>query len=274
MQPEIILQSDVLDIIFENRNKAYGAYALRKQYDRRLLGSVSLVITCILIWFLFSFFKYPDRRSHGPYLKPVDDSTKLFQIPDQQPPPPSPPPPPPPPPQTVASIDNRMFKIVRDDLADKTPLATTDEMEDRVISTITQEGTPDENIQPPVSDAQKAGITEAPSHEEEPEIFRTVEVMPRFPGGNEALGKFLRQNLRTPEEDMGAGTRITVRVQFVVQKDGSIGDVEVLQSGGKPFDAEVTRVLNKMPSWTPGSQNGRNVAVYFTLPIVFETTEE
>jgi len=57
MQPEIILQSDVLDIIFENRNKAYGAYALRKQYDRRLLGSVSLVITCILIWFLFSFFK-------------------------------------------------------------------------------------------------------------------------------------------------------------------------------------------------------------------------
>jgi protein TonB len=99
-------------------------------------------------------------------------------------------------------------------------------------------------------------------------------LMPGFPGGTEALVRFLKQNLQTPEESMESGSRVTVKARFEAQRDGSIGGIEILQSGGKDFDEEVVRVLNKMPIWAPGSQNGRNVAVYFTLPIVFEATGE
>ena len=93
MQPDKILQSDVLDIIFENRNKSYGAYTLRKYYDRRMLSSVIVVVTAILIWFLFSFFKTPEKRNLSNILMPVQDSTKLIEVIDPPPPPPPPPPP-------------------------------------------------------------------------------------------------------------------------------------------------------------------------------------
>jgi hypothetical protein len=115
-----------------------------------------------------------------------------------------PPPPPAPPPQrhrmrqSITECQDREGRP-----ADKTPLATTDDMENRVIGTVTQEGIPDDNIQPPVS-TPKSGIAEAPGHEEEPEIFRNVEVMPRF-GRKRGPVKFLRQNLRTPGRH-GRGT--------------------------------------------------------------------
>ena len=149
-----------------------------------------------------------------------------------------------------------------------------DEMDKAVIGTQNIAGKEDDGIQPPVDDARKGGVVEPPRAAEEPEVYLTTEVMPKFPGGPDALVRFLKSHMRTPEEAMEAGSRIVVKARFVVQKDGSIGGIEILQSGGKPFDEEVMRVVNKMPDWTPGSQNGRNVAVYFTLPIVFEATEE
>jgi protein TonB len=270
MLPESILQSDVLDIIFENRNKAYGAYALRKQYDRRILGSVTLVISCILIWFLFSFFRPPVNRTTATHLKPIED-TKLVEFKEEIRPPITQPKIPQP---QVATVRNPTPIIVPDNKADTIPPPTTDEMEKAVIGLENKAGMDDDGTHPPVTDAKSGGIVDESKHNDEPEVYLTSEIMPKFHGGQEALIKFLRQNMRTPEEAMEPGTRVTVKVRFVVQKDGSIGEIEVIQSAGKVFDNEVVRVVNKMPNWTPGSQNGKDVAVYFTLPIVFETTEE
>lgn len=95
-----------------------------------------------------------------------------------------------------------------------------------------------------------------------------VEIMPSFPGGEGEMMKFIRDNLKYPKSgpaEQGLCTRITVR--FVVLADGSITDIQLIRSCFEEFDLAVINLIKKMPKWTPGKQNGKNVPVYFTLPI-------
>ena len=132
---------------------------------------------------------------------------------------------------------------------------------------------PNEAIVP--NAAPKGTGTEVKEAEPEKEIiFNRAEFMPEFPGGLAALQRFLSRNLKTPKDDMEAGAKIKVQVKFVVDKDGTITGINVEQSGGEIFDNEVIRVMKKMPAWKPGMQNGRNVAVYFTIPVVFQSGDE
>lgn len=101
--------------------------------------------------------------------------------------------------------------------------------------------------------------------------FTRIEKMPAFPGGEEALRRFFMRYLQTPDE-LEEGGKVRVVIRFVVGKDGSLSAYDISQSGGQVFDAEVVRVLKKMPKWTPGIQNGRPVAVYFNLPVTFMRT--
>ena len=94
------------------------------------------------------------------------------------------------------------------------------------------------------------------------------DVMPSFPGGMEALKKFLEKNLKNPTE-MNAEETITVRVKFIVGYDGMLKGFEVMQDGGEEFNQEVIRVLKKMPAWNPGKAHGENVSVMYSLPVVF-----
>lgn len=108
-----------------------------------------------------------------------------------------------------------------------------------------------------------------PAKEYEEAVFTTVEQMPEFPGGMNALFKYITANLKFPAiSDVCVQGRVVLR--FVVRKDGSIGDVEVLHSLHPSFDEEAVKVIRGMPRWTPGKQNGKPVAVYFTLPIRFK----
>lgn len=96
-----------------------------------------------------------------------------------------------------------------------------------------------------------------------------LEVMPQFPGGEEAMGTFLREGAEYPREALKAGVSGKVWVQFVVRKDGEVDSVHVFRGVHPALDAEAERVVRSMPPWKPATMMGRPVAVKFTVPIVF-----
>ena len=106
--------------------------------------------------------------------------------------------------------------------------------------------------------------------EDEEQIFQVVEEQPEFPGGNEALMKYFRDNVRYPVMAQEMGIQGKVICQFTVRKDGSVGDVVVLRSADKSLDAEAIRLVSKMPKWKPGKQRGKAVHCKFTVPVVFK----
>ena len=105
------------------------------------------------------------------------------------------------------------------------------------------------------------------------EVLDFADVMPEFPGGIEALKRYLVRNLRMPESSMEPGTTVHVIARFVVGEDGKVRDIEIIKEADAVFNIEVKRVISKMPDWKPGSQNHRNVAVYFNLPVNFVSAE-
>ena len=123
----------------------------------------------------------------------------------------------------------------------------------------------------------KANVTYVPVQvvETEPEeqtIFEVVEQMPEFPGGNAALMQYLNKNIKYPVIAQEQGVQGRVIVQFVVNKDGSIVDAQVVRSVDPYLDKEAIRVINTMPKWTPGKQRGKPVRVKFTVPVAFRLT--
>jgi protein TonB len=109
----------------------------------------------------------------------------------------------------------------------------------------------------------------ADGEEKKETVLGIAEVMPEFPGGTEALKKFLLKNLRMPENNLETGEQVKVIARFVVGADGRVRDIEIIQAADADFNQEVRRVVGKMPDWIPGSQNHRNIAVYFNLPVNF-----
>lgn len=123
-------------------------------------------------------------------------------------------------------------------------------------------------------DKNKQVVIQAPVQvavvEEESEVvFMVVESMPSFPGGDAALFKYLSDNIKYPVIAQESGIQGRVICQFVVNRDGSIVDIEVVRSVDKSLDAEAVRVISKMPKWTPGKQRGKTVRVKYTLPVNF-----
>lgn len=157
--------------------------------------------------------------------------------------------PPPPPPPVVQEVE--VLNVVEDDVeTESIEISTEDNKEEVVI----------------------AAPVEAPEEEEEEEVvFVVVESMPEFPGGQQALFKYLGDNVKYPVIAQENGIQGRVICQFVVNKDGSIVDIEVVRSGGDPsLDKEAVRVIKSMPKWKPGKQRGKPVRVKFTLPVNFK----
>ena len=157
-------------------------------------------------------------------------------------------PPPPPPP---APVEVEVLNVVEDDVeVEEIQINTEDDKDVEVV------------IAPPV---------EAPVEEEEEEvIFMVVESMPEFPGGQQALFKYLAENVKYPVIAQENGIQGRVICQFVVNKDGSIVDVVAVRSSGEPsLDKEAIRVIKSMPKWKPGKQRGKPVRVKYTVPVNF-----
>ena len=156
------------------------------------------------------------------------------------------PPPPPPPVQEV-----EVLNVVEDDVeTESIEINTEDDKDVEVV------------IAAPV---------EAPVEEEEEEVvFVVVETMPEFPGGQQALFKYLSENVKYPVIAQENGIQGRVICQFVVNNDGSIVEVEVVRSGGDAsLDKEAVRVIKSMPKWKPGKQRGKAVRVKYTVPVNF-----
>ena len=101
-------------------------------------------------------------------------------------------------------------------------------------------------------------------------VFDVVEVMPQFPGGQIAMLKYIMENMKYPEQAMKEGIQGRVAVRFIVEKDGSISNVEPVLSVHPLLNKEAVRVVESMPKWTPGKQNGKPVRVRFNVPIMFK----
>ncbi|GEP94309.1 energy transducer TonB [Chitinophaga cymbidii] len=273
-----ILKTDFLDILFEDRNKNYGAYELRKYYDKRVRNSI-LITASIALLIVGSYLVYMNIKASAPETtkKPIVEDIKLedVKLPDDPKTPPPPPPPPAPPPPVKPSVQFTPPVIKKDEevKAEEEP-PKIEEIKEKAVSTKTVEGDPN-GIDPGlISDSKGTGVVEAPPPPPKEEIFTFVEQPPTFPGGDEALAKYLNNNIRYPHLATENGISGTVFVSFVVDSEGAIKDVKTVgATKGGGLEEEAIRVVKKMPKWKPGKQNGRQVSVQFNLPIRFTLQE-
>lgn len=269
MNKELIMKADVLDILFENRNKTYGAYDLRKFYAYRLnksLGIIMIIAAVFSVPALFAkkktvlpvtIYTIPDHE-----MKQVADKSKE-QVKKQEMAKAQP--------QAVASTQKMFLKniVIVDNNTHTAPIETiteTDAIGDTTLITV--------NAGPAIVQPVITGNT-GPAETTSPVIDKTqpldqsaVDVLPSYPGGMEALRKFLQRNLNNPEE-MEEGESVSVKVTFVVGYEGKLKGFKITEDGGEVFNKEVIRVLKKMPDWLPGKANGENVSVYYTIPVKF-----
>lgn len=278
MEVNKIMTADILDIIFEGRNKEYGAYDLRKSYNRRMV--IALFVTAALITVLFVGFLIAKNLPEDKETEMVVQDVQLQEIKQEKElePPPPPPPPPPPEPPKVEMAKFTPPKIVEDEEVqeDEKP-PEVEKLEETKIGTINQEGLKDEGIvAPPVSDAGK-GVIEAPKKDETnyDEIFTKVEIESSYPGGAGAWMRYLNKTFRYPQEAQDDGIQGTVVVQFIVDKEGNVSEVEAVSgpsTGG--LRDEAIRVIKKSGKWEPAVQNGRKVKSYKKQPITFKLEAE
>ncbi|MEI9946182.1 MAG: energy transducer TonB [Chitinophagaceae bacterium] len=263
-----LLHASLLDILFDGRNKEYGAYALRKTYDRRLLLAMGLGLSVILLFIFINMLNINSSPDSGRPEKEKADFviTQLQTDPDKPIVPIKPKPAVQKPIEDVATVKNTTIKIVDDQKLKVTEVPPLDLIETSVIGTETKAGNEDEKAirtEPAVSN-NNAGSGEVPVKVESPK----PSYGPEFPGGFEALRKWLAKNLATPDQ-LEAGQTKTVKARFVVDKDGSISTVEIVFSGGQDFDKEVVRACKRMPKWKPAVQNGEPVMTNYILPVTF-----
>jgi protein TonB len=271
MEVNKILNADILDIIFEGRNKEYGAYDLRKTYNKRLIRA--LIGTAVVILLLFGAYFVSNISGGGPKKALVVQDVQLEDVKEEKK---NEPPPPPPPKVEPPKVEMAKFtppKIVKDDqVKEEEKPPEQEKLEDTKIGTVNQEGIKDEGITaPPVSDAGK-GVVEAPKETEDyDKTFTKVEIESDYPGGPSQWLRYLSKNMRYPEEAVNNEIQGTVVVQFIVDKEGNVSDVQAISG---PTDGglreEAIRVIKKSGNWKPAIQNGRQVKSYKKQPIVFK----
>ena len=277
MEPNKILTADLLDIVFEGRNKEYGAYELRKTYRRRLfiaIGSMFGLFLLLFVGYLLASNFTPEEDAKEVVVQDVQ--LEEIKQEEEEPPPPPPPAPPPPPKVEVAKFTPPV--IVKDEEVkeDEKP-PEVEKLEETKIDVFNQEGIKDEGIvAPPVSDAGK-GVIEAPKKDETDyeQTFTKVEIESSYPGGAGAWMRYLNKTFRYPQEAQDNEIQGTVVVQFIVDKEGNVSDVEAVSgpsNGG--LREEAIRVIKKSGKWEPAVQNGRKVKSYKKQPITFRLEVE
>lgn len=260
-----ILSASFADILFQDRNKEYGAYRLRKDYPRHLCIALAAMAAfmCICVWLCLTGSK--QRPSIGYMISPVGGHQLVT--------PPTflvvPPPPPAPAAPRTKTVPYTAFRIVPEEETDpKEIVHTVDDLQYAAIGTSLKDGDlhegraelPAETTAPvnptPVS------ITAAPD-------FHKIEISASFPGGPAAWLRYLHKYLRYPDDAVEAGLEAVVRVQFVVDTEGNISDVHALNNPGGGLSEEAVRIIKRGPRWIPAEQNGTKVVYRHVQAIVF-----
>jgi protein TonB len=262
MQAKEIQNASMDDMVFEYRNKNYGAYILRKIYDKNITIS-SLVASGLFLIFIAT--PYILALSKG---APEEKKLDLSQVDLQQAPPQDPKEPPPPivepPPPLKSTIQFTPPEPVPDEQVKENRVVTQDDLKDLDISNKTEQGDPN-GVDRSLLDENNKG----PVDVEDNSVQTYVEQMPEFPGGEAALMKYLHDHINYPPLAVENEIQGKVIIDFVVGKDGSISKITVAKSLGFGCDQEAVRVISTMPKWNPGKQNGRSVNVSYKVPVKF-----
>lgn len=264
------------DMVFEHRNREYGAYELRKKYQATLRKAALLGVGIVTIGIGSSFVYLKAHKNDRYKIVSVERKLTDLGVPEDAPPPEAKPTPPPPPPPPVEQKQLAMtaflppVPVETPEIEDIMP--PQNELTDVVIGTKNVEGTKTDGIAfvepPPLLQDPDIEVTGITTTEEAP--FLSVEMMPEFEGGNRELYRWLSQNLNYPSAAARNNIQGKVFLNFIVEKDGSISHAKVLKGIGFGCDEEALRVVTKMPKWKAGRQNGNLVRVSFTLPINFQ----
>jgi periplasmic protein TonB len=270
---ELTSKATLDDIVFANRNQAYGAFRLRKDYPAVILRALGVgALIFVLAVYAPTILSAIIPREKAPDTNIEVDLMKL------PPPPidPNEPPPPPPPPVEVPKVNTVMFlppEVKPDkEVPEEAKPPAVEELKEAVAAEKTQKGDPnaEEVIMAPEESTGPTKVEAAVEVEKkDDEIFTVVEQQPEFPGGMSKLGAYLGKNIQYPSAAQRANVAGRVFVSFVVNTDGSIQDVQVLKGLGFGTDEEAQRVVKGMPKWRPGKQSGRPVRVKYNLPISF-----
>ncbi|HEX2969241.1 MAG TPA: energy transducer TonB [Bacteroidales bacterium] len=244
------------DIVFANRNKEYGAYAIRKKYRPTVILALligSIIVASLIIGPYLNAKATENSRKRAE--RTVEIKMEAMDAPVEQV---APPPPPPPPPSDVVQQARYVPPVVVDSVKpeEEVQLMTADEAEEVVQNT--------EVVDIPVEVKEEV-------QEEEPEEvpFVVVEEMPMFPGGDVALLKYIGENTQYPEVAKENNIQGRVIVRFCVTAKGGVSQVSVLKGVDPELDAEAIRVVQTLPPFKPGKQGGKPVPVWYMVPITF-----
>jgi protein TonB len=282
MDANKILGADLIDLIFEGRNKSYGAYELRTGYNKRLRNSLLLTVAIGLLILLLSFISSLDLGEKKGQVQIKEVQLEEIKQ-EEQPEPPPPPPPKPPEPPKVEMAKFTPPKVVKDEEVkeDEKP-PEVEKLEDTKIGTVNQEGQKDEGIvAPPV----ESSVVEAPVQEDYDKVFQKVEIDAEFPGGTKGWTRYVTREIeRNIDELQDDGRSGTVVVLFIVDKEGAVSEVRALPCSEAgvgnclPPNSKLAEIavnaIRKGPNWKPAVQNGRNVKAYRRQPVTFQLAEE
>lgn len=243
------------NLVFEGRHQDYGAFVLRRDYVRRLgialAGSVLFFGIAISVPKIVAALGGEEAVQNEKRI--VDVNLELFEEEKKIEPPP--PPVEPPPPVKIETLQFTQLEAV-DKPVDEPP-PTQEVLQETTASTVTQEG-------------EKMDAPPPPPPVDDPTFeLSAVEEQPEFPGGLEAMYKFLGKNVHYPDMERDAGITGRVFVEFVVASDGSITEVTLKRGVSGGLDKEAQRVVKTMPKWSPGKMNGKPVKVRYILPVNF-----
>jgi protein TonB len=269
------LSTDVLDIIFLNRNKSYGAYELRKNYHKRVKKTLTIVLTGALL--VSSIPLLASLNEEEKIVAPIictykiqdvklnieEPEVKLNQRVKEKPI------------ENIAAVKNVTPEIVPDEEAKDDLLHTQEELKTTNTGPVDKEGEVGDDLTTVITkdpvDNGGGGTTIVESKPDDNAIYDDIDIeqLPEFPGGEDELMKYLSNAIKYPERAIRENAQGKVVVGFVVNKNGEIEDLKVKRSIGFGCDDEAIRVIKSMPKWKPGKFNGRDVNVYYDLPIQF-----
>ena len=269
-----LISNEWTDLVFEGRNQAYGAYKLRKGTTKRNVWSIIIVALAAVLLFLglqlqkMAQANKTVENTQAVELAKLQEKKKEAKVEKKE---------------VIKQEPEKVVEQVKSSVKFTAPVIKKDEevkeedeikldevqKSDKAVGAFTVEGN-DEVGGAVLKAKEEIAAPEPPKHVvEETKIFTVVEQMPLFPGGDAALMGYLRDNIHYPTVAAENGVQGRVVVGFVVERDGSITDVNVLRSVDPSLDREAMRVVKSMPKWTPGKQNGSAVRVKYQVPVTF-----
>lgn len=270
-----LIDNSWVDLVFEGKNQAYGAYQLRKETGKRNVKALVCVLIGIAAIFAIAYANLAIQNAMKQNVTVETDVelSKLAQkkeakVERKEP--------------IKVEVEQKVVEKVKSSVKFTAPEIKKDDevkpedeikSQDDLSKTNTAIGTFDvkgnDEAEGEVLKAKEVVVDEKPK-EEETKVFDVVEQMPQFPGGPQALFEYLTKNIKYPVVAEENGIQGRVIVTFVVERDGSITDVKVAKSVDPSLDKEAQRVVRSMPNWIPGKQNGSAVRVKYTVPVTFK----